>query len=1164
MNDRVSTVPPAQFLGPEEIRSYESQFYTDSEREERDRELELEHEYEHERPFSSGSQSQTTQSQTSSQEDEAQYLQPLSPPPQPLPPQEQHQHHEHQFKPPPPPHNHPYPSEYQEQYQPALHPALAAKKSSGFFGRVRDALGLRSRGGSVTSSMSASMSVSDSRPQSQATSLMSQSQGTDPGQDNGHARRKHISMPEPPSPMITKTKTATGRGRHHHQQYQGQYQYQYHRQGPRSQSQTNVPLMHQLSHQTSGGALNVPLQHHPSFASMAAATQMGAASPFASASGDRPSREEILQSYQQLMASGFFKAHAIQSTRQPPPGARARPSSRQGQQQQQHEGGHHPQLPTIPSVGSGLERDLPPPSPSQQPEFRLHELTAASKLKQALSRQQASTSTPMPTTKPQPQLRRRHPMLPGRKRSRADLDDGFSSQSSTRSSTESMAAAASTAPTSAAALAPTVSVTAAPEEGLAPTSATMGSTSSRTPSPLKRVAKKIRKMPSSIAAATASTSSLFGSASTNGGEDAETASRPASPSDAQMRNAFPAAQSTSSLAGSIGLHAHAAEGRGAAARLREPSPAPSFAPSFAPSVGSDRTISMPPPPAPSTGGGNSSSVSRIRSKMGPPSAGLNRAASRFGGRFGGGSGSATSGAEIRREPSAENVRRPFNNRVVNAPPGAQNSATNGNEGAGDSSRQSSNSSMASGVSIRHVGRLVGVETTPRSSGDMDVDVDVDMPMNMDMDTTPRASVDAFEGPAPTRGRSRLVARAAPPSAGMNGLNRVAGRLGGRIRRQLSGSSIGRSLSRSRDDRDRDGDDEHRHRDRDDDDGADREQEQQRRPQVVEDPRNGADAGTPRGRRTMKSPPSAGLNKVSGATSGGGLFGNIKRSLSGSRISGRLNRHNATGDEEKDRNAAAAGSKEEGRSRRTASKLLRRAKSPSRIEAHHQQQQQQQLQDRRQANTNPGSDATTWVSEFGFVGGGRGVALSGSRGDRQHQHRFSAMAASPTPKRESSLRGSWTKRSLKSRSEGNAGLAMGVATGGSSRVRTPSPSPHGWMRAPTTPSPTKTGSVWGDEADTPTKGPLAILPDTASNRGTPTPSLNGNMSVPRLQDRCHYNPRHHPRHQPRSRSTSPQKPHRSPTQQQRGFEIAAALGVPADHVVFDENRMVVDWPYGQAL
>ncbi|CEI65247.1 hypothetical protein FVEN_g6321 [Fusarium venenatum] len=36
---------------------------------------------------------------------------------------------------------------------------------------------------------------------------------------------------------------------------------------------------------------------------------------------DMPSREEILANYHHLMASGFFTSHAIQSTRQPPPGA---------------------------------------------------------------------------------------------------------------------------------------------------------------------------------------------------------------------------------------------------------------------------------------------------------------------------------------------------------------------------------------------------------------------------------------------------------------------------------------------------------------------------------------------------------------------------------------------------------------------------------------------------------------------------------------------------------------------------------------------------------------------------------------------------------------------------------------------------------------------------
>ncbi|ETS77498.1 hypothetical protein PFICI_11372 [Pestalotiopsis fici W106-1] len=36
---------------------------------------------------------------------------------------------------------------------------------------------------------------------------------------------------------------------------------------------------------------------------------------------DRPTKEEIMASYNELMATGFFKAHAIQSTRQPAPGS---------------------------------------------------------------------------------------------------------------------------------------------------------------------------------------------------------------------------------------------------------------------------------------------------------------------------------------------------------------------------------------------------------------------------------------------------------------------------------------------------------------------------------------------------------------------------------------------------------------------------------------------------------------------------------------------------------------------------------------------------------------------------------------------------------------------------------------------------------------------------
>lgn len=71
---------------------------------------------------------------------------------------------------------------------------------------------------------------------------------------------------------------------------------------------------------------------------------------------DRPSRDEILQSYNQLMASGFFKAHAIQSTRQPPPGASQRVGGGRGGRGGEEEGR---------GGGRGGEgrRRAPPPAP---------------------------------------------------------------------------------------------------------------------------------------------------------------------------------------------------------------------------------------------------------------------------------------------------------------------------------------------------------------------------------------------------------------------------------------------------------------------------------------------------------------------------------------------------------------------------------------------------------------------------------------------------------------------------------------------------------------------------------------------------------------------------------------------------------------------------------
>ncbi|EJT69395.1 hypothetical protein GGTG_13014 [Gaeumannomyces tritici R3-111a-1] len=78
-----------------------------------------------------------------------------------------------------------------------------------------------------------------------------------------------------------------------------------------------------------------PLQQTQSFPPAAAAATPSAAphAAFAAAGppgGPRPTREEVLQSYQQLMKSGFFDSHAIQSSRHaPPPGmTSSRPSSR--------------------------------------------------------------------------------------------------------------------------------------------------------------------------------------------------------------------------------------------------------------------------------------------------------------------------------------------------------------------------------------------------------------------------------------------------------------------------------------------------------------------------------------------------------------------------------------------------------------------------------------------------------------------------------------------------------------------------------------------------------------------------------------------------------------------------------------------------------------------
>ncbi|TRX97403.1 hypothetical protein FHL15_001681 [Xylaria flabelliformis] len=201
MNDRASAAPPAQFMGPEQLKNYENQFYTKPP---------TMYEVRRPRPFSASGKLQG-----------------------PTPPQ------------------HADSQDLQQQQQPQKH-TVTHKKSMGFFGRVRDALFHRGGG--------------------------QNGQAAPKEQD---VRRKHSSlqepvqnsqMPPPPRPQFL--------------QHAG-----------RTQSEVNIA---QIFADAPGGT-----------------------------TGDRPSREDVLASYNQLMASGFFQSHAIQSTRHAAPAAAAGLGGRQ-------------------------------------------------------------------------------------------------------------------------------------------------------------------------------------------------------------------------------------------------------------------------------------------------------------------------------------------------------------------------------------------------------------------------------------------------------------------------------------------------------------------------------------------------------------------------------------------------------------------------------------------------------------------------------------------------------------------------------------------------------------------------------------------------------------------------------------------------------------------
>lgn len=262
MNDRTSAAPPAQFLGPEQLRNYENQFYP---------EPPMLHEARRPRPFSASGQLQATRGP---------------------------RHVDAQ---------HP-----QLQPQPQQRQTVTHKKSTGFFGRVRDALFHRGGGG-------------------QHGQALKQQE----------LRRKHSSLQEPlqhpPAPPPPRPN--------------------YHR-AERTQSEANMAQM---------------------FSSPRGAT-------------DRPSRDDVVASYNQLMASGFFQSHAIQSTRHAAPTTTTTTTSTR----------------TAPAA-------VAPAGGRQRPVFSMEHLAAPrppDRVSSIHATAQPSTVSPMPAAmpspKPQDRSRREH------------------------------------------------------------------------------------------------------------------------------------------------------------------------------------------------------------------------------------------------------------------------------------------------------------------------------------------------------------------------------------------------------------------------------------------------------------------------------------------------------------------------------------------------------------------------------------------------------------------------------------------------------------------------------------------------------------------------------------------------------------------------------------
>ncbi|KAI1107321.1 hypothetical protein F4804DRAFT_297575 [Jackrogersella minutella] len=160
---------------------------------------------------------------------------------------------------------------------------------------------------------------------------------------------------------------------------------------------------------------------------------------------NRPSRDDVLQSYNQLMATGFFQSHAIQSSRHAGPGSRSGP----------------PSMPTIPgSVPCSPQPPQPPPRVSSVDAsvapYSPPSPTRAGHHGRTLARLESSDELTAYVPK---NKEFRYASIRGRKRNRPDADEIPNAE--------------------------------------AHTEVPGASASSSFAQPLKRVAKKLRKMPSS-------------------------------------------------------------------------------------------------------------------------------------------------------------------------------------------------------------------------------------------------------------------------------------------------------------------------------------------------------------------------------------------------------------------------------------------------------------------------------------------------------------------------------------------------------------------------------------------------------------------------------------------------------------------------------------------